>query len=410
MTGWRPIVLSAGVALTGAAGTLLAGGIAGMESGELVHMAVLLLPAAAATVVASWAARPLLARATFRQRLSAVAVVAVLVSLANLVVLAGLMFVSTHDAVLMASLLVYSVGAGVGVALVLARSSAGAVDRLTRTAARLAEGNLDARVGRTDGGLELEALASALDDMASRLQASIAAERSSERKRRDLITAISHDLRTPLAGLRAMVEAIDEGVVQDPPSLRRYATEMRRQVESLVTLVDDLFELVQLDAGAIEAESERARLEDVIHSAVKACERQAVEKGLLVEQRLDGAGETLCSPRLVRVLQNLLQNAIRHTPADGTVRIEARRSPEGLEVAVEDTGEGIPGDAVDRVFEPFWRGDAARSTPGSGLGLALTKRIVEALGGNIRVERERDGGARFAVLLPGAGEQVPAPP
>jgi signal transduction histidine kinase len=410
MMTWRPIALAAGVALTGAVGTLLAGGIAGMESSELVHMALLLLPAAAATIVASWAARPLLARASFRQRLAAVAVVAVLASLANLAVLAGLMFVSVHDAALMASLLVYSVGAGIGVALVLARSSAGAVDRLTRTAAQLAEGDLNARVGSTDGGLELETLASALDDMASRLQASIAAERSSERKRRDLITAISHDLRTPLAGLRAMVEAIDEGVVQDPPSLRRYAAEMRRQVESLVALVDDLFELVQLDAGAIEAESERARLEDVIHSAVNACESQAVEKGLLVEQRLDGAGGALCSPRLVRVLQNLLQNAIRHTPADGTVRIEARRSPEGLEVAVEDTGEGIPRDAVDRVFEPFWRGDTARSTPGSGLGLALAKRIVEALGGNIRVERERDGGARFAVLLPGSGDQVPARP
>lgn len=410
MMSWRPIGLTAAVALTGAGGTLLAGGIAGMDGNELLHMALLLLPAVAATVVASWAARPLLARASFRQRLAAVALVAVMVSLANLAVLAGLMFVSAHDAALMATLLVYSIGAGVGVALVLARTSATTVDRLTRAAAELAEGNLNARVGGTDGGLELNALAATLDEMASRLQASIAAERSAERKRRDLITAISHDLRTPLAGLRAMVEAIDDRVVDDPPSLRRYAAEMRRQVEALVALVDDLFELVQLDAGAIEAESERARLEDVIHSAVTACGAQATAKRLVVEERLDGAGEVLCSPRLVRVLQNLLQNAIRHTPEDGTIRIEARRSPEGLEVAVEDTGEGIPLDAIDRVFEPFWRGDPARSTPGSGLGLALAKRIVEALGGNIRVETDRERGARFAVRLPGSGEQIPVRP
>lgn len=410
MSRWRPIALAALVAASGAAGTILAGTAAGMGAGEVAHLAALMLPAVGATLIAVWGARPLMRRATFRQRLLLVALVAVLVSLANLGVLAGLMFVSAHDATLMATLIVYSVGAGAGVALVLAQDATSAVDRLTRSADELAEGNLEARVGWIEGGPELQALASALNQMATRLQASISAERSAERKRRDLITAISHDLRTPLAGLRAMVEAIDEGVVRDRPSFRRYATEMRRQVESLVALVDDLFELVQLDAGAIEAESERARLEDVIHSAVKACERQALEKGLLVEQRLDGAGEALCSPRLVRVLQNLLQNAIRHTPADGTVRIEAHRSPEGLEVAVEDTGEGIPGDAEDRVFEPFWRGDAARSTPGSGLGLALAKRIVEALGGDIRVERERDGGARFAVLLPGSGDQLSARP
>jgi signal transduction histidine kinase len=100
------------------------------------------------------------------------------------------------------------------------------------------------------------------------------------------------------------------------------------------------------------------------------------------------------------VLQNLLQNAIRHTPADGAVRVEARRRPNGVEVAVEDTGEGIPPDVLGKVFDPFWRGDAARTTPGSGLGLALAKRIVEALGGDIRVESAPAAGSRFAVILP----------
>jgi two-component system sensor histidine kinase BaeS len=148
------------------------------------------------------------------------------------------------------------------------------------------------------------------------------------------------------------------------------------------------------------AEPRRARLEDVIRSALEACEVQAEAKGLVVERRLDGAGEAPCSPRLVRVLQNLLQNAIRHTAADGTVLIEARRRPDALEIAVRDTGEGIPPEALDRVFEPFWRADAARSTPGSGLGLALAKRIVEALGGSITVESAPARGSRFAVVLP----------
>jgi signal transduction histidine kinase len=380
-----------------------------MSAGEVAHLALFLFPAAGVTVLAASIARRLLARATFSQGLVAVVLTAVFLSLANLGALAALMFVSTHDAALTAVLLVYSAGAGAGAALALSRRQASAVERLAKTAAELAEGNLDARTGSTGGGAELDALAEALDRMAESLQRSLEAERSGERRRRDLVTAVSHDLRTPLAGLRAMVEAIEDGVVNDPPTFRRYAAEMRRQVESVVALVDDLFELVQLDAGAIEAESERLRLEDVVVSAVKACGAQAAEKGLILERRLDGAGEALCSPRVVRVLQNLLQNAIRHTPANGTVRIEARRRDGGLEVVVEDTGEGIGPEALERVFEPFWRGEAARSTPGTGLGLALAKRIVEALGGDIRVQSAPQRGSRFAVLLPDGRADVSIP-
>jgi signal transduction histidine kinase len=403
MRAWRPALLAGGVALVGAAGTLVAGSVAGMSIGEVASLGLLLLPAVAATALATLAAGPLLSRAPLRQRLVAVAAIAALVSLANLVVLAQLMFVSGHDAVLIGALVVYSVGAGIGAALAVSRTTAAAFDRLGRAAGELAEGNLDVRVGRLDTGPELESLAEALDRMAVRLQAALTAERRAEAQRRDLITAVSHDLRTPLAGLRAAVEAIEDGLVEDPRTIRRYVGDMGRQVETLVALVDDLFELVQLDSREILAESARARLDDVVRSAVAACEVQASEKGLILEQRLNGAGGVLCSPRLVRVLQNLLQNAIRHTPADGTVRIEARRQSDSLEIAVEDTGEGIDPQSLDRVFEPFWRGDAARSGPGSGLGLALAKRIVESLGGDITVRSERRGGSRFAVLIPRPG-------
>jgi signal transduction histidine kinase len=403
MNGWRPVLLAVAVALAGAAGTLVVGRLAGMSIGEVAHLGLLLLPAVAATAVATVAARRLLARASIRARLVAVAAIAAVLSLANLGVLAWLMFVSAHDALLVGALVVYSVGAGVGAAFVLSRGTAAAVERVGRAAGELSEGNLDARVGPLEAGPEIEALARAVDAMAERVQSALAAERQADARRRDLITAVSHDLRTPLAGLRAMVEAIEDGVVDDPPTLRRYATEMGRQVETVTGLVDDLFELAALDIGAIEAETERARLEEVVHSAIAACEPQAAAKGLVVERRLDGADGVWCSPRLVRVLQNLLQNAIRHTPADGSVRIEARRGSRQLEVSVEDTGQGIPPEAASRVFEPFWRGDAARSSPGSGLGLALAKRIVEALGGNIQMESSPARGSRFAILLPYAG-------
>jgi signal transduction histidine kinase len=388
------------VVAAGAAGTLAVAVAVGMKAGDVAHLAALLLPAATATIVALLAGSRLLSRASLRHQFVSVGAIAALVSLANLAVLVALMSVSSHDATLMAALLVYSVGTGVAAALVTSRSSGRALARLERTARGLAAGDLRARAGRLDAGPELDALGHTLDDMAARLERSIAREREVDRQRRDLVTAISHDLRTPLAGLRAMVEAIDDGVVDDPPTVRRYAAEMRVAAESLSKLVDDLFELVQLDAGAIEAETTRVRVAEVVQSALAACEAQATEKGLRIEAHLDGAAEYLTSPRLVRVLQNLLQNAIRHTPTDGSVRMEVRRSADWIELVVEDSGEGIDAAALEHIFEPFWRGDGARSGPGSGLGLALVRRIVEALGGRIDVESAPARGARFAVLLP----------
>ena len=180
----------------------------------------------------------------------------------------------------------------------------------------------------------------------------------------------------------------------------RYAAEMRGSVQQLSTMVDDLFELTQLDAGAIERETKTARLGEIVRSAIATVEPQMNAKRLSVEADLGAADDVACSPRMTRVLQNLLMNAVRHTPTDGAVRLSARRNGELLEVSVEDSGEGIAPQDLDRIFEPFYRADPARSGPGAGLGLALAKRIVEALGGRISAENAITHGARFAVVLP----------
>ena len=387
-------------AIAGAGGALIVAASTGATGHELRHLGVLLFASVGVTSLLAALAGTRLQRLSIRQRLVAIALFVGGTIFANLIVLAQQMFVSKHDARQLTVLLVYAVATGIGASIALSRSIIAAVNRLTATAREVGAGRLGARSNSDPAGPELDLLAATLDRMAERLQESIESERRADTVRRDLVTAVSHDLRTPLAGLRAMVEAIDDGVVDDSESLHTYITEMKQSVHSLSQLVDDLFELVQLDASAIEAESSRARVEAVVAAAVDACRGNALEKGLRMETDLGDAGQRLCSPRITRVLQNLLQNAIRHTPADGTVRVEAHVDMDRLELVVTDDGEGIPASQLDRVFEPFWRGDGARSTPGAGLGLALAKRITETIGGDIRVDSPPREGTRFAVVLP----------
>jgi signal transduction histidine kinase len=400
MNRWRPLLLLAALALIGGLGTLLVARAMGMGGSDLAHLAAYLAPAAAVTVAAVALAAPLLSRASIRQRFAVVAVVGTVVGLANLFAVTRAMSVSAHDAALLSALLLYSVAAGIGAGLAIARSSAAALERVADTAGALERGDLTARVGPTGGGPELDRLGAAFDRMAEGIEAARERERRVEAMRADLITAVSHDLRTPLASLRAMVEAVDDGVVGDAETIRRYAGEMRRSVAQLSAMVDDLFELVQIDAGAIEAETTKIQLGDAVDAAVATVEPEARAKGVHLETDLAEAAIVACSPRVTRVLQTLLVNAIRHTPADGSVRVEARVASTAVALAVEDSGEGIAAQDLPRVFEPFFRGDAARSGPGAGLGLALAKRIVEALGGSIAAQANVARGARFEVELP----------
>ncbi len=395
-----PATLAAAVTAVGALATLAFGAIVGMPGKELGPLALSLAPALILSVAAAALAARLLAGSSLRRRVIGVVAVASLVGLANMMILAWLMYLDGTDALHLAVLLLYSAAAGGGAALALSRGTTGAVDRLSATAHRLGDGDLDARVGPIDDDPELGELARTLDDMAARLQGSIERERALEAHRLDMITAASHDLRTPLASLRAMIEAIEDGVVPAGPERDRYMTEMGNSVDSLTVLTDDLFDLIKLDAGAIEADEDRARLVDATSAALALCEGGALEKGIGLRAVLGDAAGAECSPRVARVIQNLVTNAIRHTPSGGSVMVSAELTSDGLRLLVEDDGEGISPEAMEKVFEPFWRGDSARTSKGSGLGLTLVKRIVEGLGGEIRVSARPMGGTAFAVSLP----------
>lgn len=407
MTGnrWRVIALPTAVMAAGAVGALVVAAAAGMGSSGLRHLVSLLLPAAAVTLLVAFAVRPLLRSATLAQRFGAVATLAVAFALANLAALTAAMFVSSHDATLLATLLVYSLGVSAAAALVLAGTTNDALAHLGRTARRIGDGDLDARTSWDrddrvlDAGPELAALARALDEMAGRLLVAQQRERHAEDVRRDLVSAVSHDLRTPLASLRAMVEAVVDEVVDDPTSLRRYAGEMSTSIEQISRLVDDLFEFAQLEAGAIAVETRRSRVGEIVDNALASVAHGASAKRLAVVTDVDGAADVACSPRIERVLHTLLLNAVQHTPADGTVRLAVSCASGRLEVEVEDGGAGIAPEDLSRVFEPFFRADPARHGPGAGLGLAIARRIVEAHGGRITAESGA-AGARFAVSVP----------
>lgn len=397
-----PALTAALVTGLGAFATLVFAALLGWRGDDLMPLAVSLIPALVLSVVAAAVAARLLAGASMRHRALGVVALGSVVGLANLMILAWLMYLDSASSEKLAVLLLYSAAAGGGVAFALTRSTTGAVDRLGETARRLGDGDLSARVGPIEAEPELTDLARALDDMAVRLEASIERERALEAHRLEMITAASHDLRTPLASLRAMIEAIEDRVVEGPER-DRYLTEMGKSVDSLTALTDDLFDLIKLDAGEIEADAPAERLLDVTTAALALCEGAALEKGIRLRADLGDAEDALTSPRVARVIQNLVQNAIRHTPTGGSVAVRAELSCGDIALVVEDDGEGIPAESREMVFEPFWRGDSARTSNGSGLGLTLVKRIVEGLGGEIAVGAAPTGGARFDVSLPALG-------
>lgn len=223
--------------------------------------------------------------------------------------------------------------------------------------------------------------------------------RQVEDARRGLVAAASHDLRTPLASLRLLVEAIDDGVAGEDRD--RYLREIRTHVAVLSDLIDDLFELSRIEAGDISWTMRKVELGDLIGDTVAAFRTSAEERGVHLAAELPD-GKVVAeadAEKVQRVLFNLIQNAIRHTPADGSVTVRAKGGPGGVEVEVADSGEGIPTGEGERVFEAFYRGDSARGEDGAGLGLAISRAIIEAHGGRIWLE-DADPGTRVRFTLP----------
>jgi signal transduction histidine kinase len=228
-------------------------------------------------------------------------------------------------------------------------------------------------------------------------------ERQAEASRRDLVAWVSHDLRTPLAGMRAMAEALEDGVVSEPVTVAEYHRRLRVETDRMASLVDDLFELSRISSGTLQLKLSEVALGDVVSDAVAAAEPMAAARRIRLVSHTDQWPQvTASAPELSRIVANLLLNAIRYTPSDGTVTVTGGRDGEGSWLAVSDTCGGIAEVDLPRVFEVAYRGgqESAR-TPGAGggFGLAIVRGLVEAHGGRVAVENV-EGGCRFTVRLP----------
>jgi signal transduction histidine kinase len=315
-----------------------------------------------------------------------------------------MMFASEHDLLLAVVLLVFAGGMAMVLGYFLSGTVTERIHQLKGAAEKLADGDLKTRVPVT-GRDEVAILAKTFNQMAEQLQTADQKQRELESLRRDLIAWVSHDLQTPLTSIRAILEALYDGVIEDPEMVNRYLTTAQRDVRSLSSLIDDLFQMAQLDAGGFPLHKAQASLSDLISDTLESFTELAKQQEITLEGNVDADVDPvqMDTQAIGRVLNNLIGNALRHTANHGRVSVWVRRVNQRVEVTVSDTGEGIRAEDLKHIFERFYRGDASRSRNrggGAGLGLAIARGIVQAHEGDIQVESEIGKGTQFTFYIP----------
>ncbi|NQW16069.1 MAG: HAMP domain-containing histidine kinase [Chloroflexi bacterium] len=343
----------------------------------------------------------------FRPKLLVAWGAGLVITLANTIAIAYLMFVNAdHDLPLLIAIVVFAGLLGLYSGYSIAGSLSAGLRTLTDSAEKVASGDLAVRVP-VESNDELGELAYAFNQMASTLEEAANNQVRLEEGRKQLTAAISHDLRTPLASARVMLEALIDGVVDSREESDDYHRRLLTEVKTLSALVDDLFQLSLLDVGALRLDIQLTPLQELVVDTIEGMRPQAERKGLRLDANIASDLDPLPidGARMRRVLMNLIQNAIRHTPEDGSVAVTANDLGDEIEFSVRDTGEGIAGEDVPRIWNRFVRLDDARerSADGSarsGLGLAIAKAIVETHGGTISVDSKPGIGSVFSVRLP----------
>lgn len=322
----------------------------------------------------------------------------------NVYITARIMFTSTHDLILATVLLVFATGIAVSVGFFLAGAVTSRIRQMHAAAHQVAAGDLGTRLA-VSGRDEMAMLAQSFNEMVAQLQEAERQQHELDQLRRDLVAWAGHDLRTPLTSIRVIVEALADGLVTEETTRARYLRTAQGEIQSLSRLIDDLFEMAQVDAGGLRLEREPSSLADLISDTLESFSELAKRQSI----RLDGAVAPGIGPvvmdsrRIGRVLANLVNNAIRYTPSGGSVSIQAQPVPGGVRVEVNDSGMGIAAQDAPYIFQRFYRGEKSRSraSGGTGLGLSIAQGIIEAHGGQVGFSSRADGGTSFYFNLPG---------
>jgi signal transduction histidine kinase len=310
-----------------------------------------------------------------------------------------LMFLSEHDARVVLVVVILAVPAAAAVAVLLGVELRRASRELAGSAQQIGG---EYRAAPEPPTTELREISAAMAEAHERLVAARTRETALEQGRRELVAWMGHDLRTPLAGIRAMAESLEDAVVTDPATVSRYHRQLRVEVDRMAGMVNDLFELCRVQ-GPLQLQLERVGAHDLVEEALASADPVARAKGVhLVATVGSGLPVAVDVTEFGRVLRNLLLNAIRHTPYDGTISVAAQPVGADVTLSVTDSCGGIPAADLDRVFQTAFRGEPARTTAddqGGGLGLAIARGIVEAHSGAITVVNHGPG-CRFEVRLP----------
>lgn len=354
-----------------------------------IFVALMAVAALAVYLLPRWSSR---AR-SIRFTIVAVGMTSFLIVAGTAIAAAQEMFFSSHDLQLLLVVLGFGLVASFGFAFAVSRPITSDLRQIASTAQRVAGGDFETatNVQRAD---EVGALAVAFDAMAIDLRRAEQRREDDDAARREFLTAVGHDLRSPLGSLQAAVEALQDGVAPDPA---RYLSSMERDIGALHQLVDDVFLLARLEAGAVELHLQEVDVTEIADEAIEVLRPTAQRLGINVVLEAPGSITTDSAPEaLGRVMRNLIDNAIRHSDSNVVVSLASK---DDLVVRVTDDGAGFPPDFVDRAFESFTRADAARTRDGSGtgLGLAIAHRFVTALGGSIHAEPGPGGTVQFSL-------------
>lgn len=406
---WWPGALVA-LAVASLAGLAFAQILMNPPAGDLRSLALYFLISGGVSITLGWWALRATDRAaglSIQSKAFLGAVIGSVVALLNVVIVAWLMFLNTaHDLPLLTVLLLFSGIITVFFSMRIALAITGQIGVVAGGIAALADGRYATRID-VEGSDEVARLARQVNELAQRLEMSEEERSTLDRERRELTAAISHDLRTPLAGVRAMVEALDDEVIDQPSEVKRYYATIRREVERLNRMIDDLFELAQIDAGALRLTMRPVALQEIAAEVFDAMQATARRDGVTLSIQVEGTPPEIQvdGARIERAVANLVRNALEHTRDGGRVAITVELTGSWIALSVADTGDGIDPADLPRIWDRFYRAERSRqrgprSDDGAGLGLAIVRGIVEAHGGVVAVESIPGQGTTFAMRLP----------